>query len=92
VTVYVDTMRAPYGRMIMCHLIADTEAELLEMVDKIGLNRKWHQHPGTYRSHFDVALVMRRRAVKHGAVEITIRELGEKLRARRAAIAARMLQ
>jgi hypothetical protein len=29
--VYVDDMRAPYGRMIMCHMAADTYREFLGM-------------------------------------------------------------
>ena len=38
--VYVDPAQHPYGRMIMCHLWADTEAELMAMVDRIGVARK----------------------------------------------------
>lgn len=30
-TVYVDDVRLPFGRMIMCHLWADTLPELLAM-------------------------------------------------------------
>jgi hypothetical protein len=76
VATYVDDMRAGFGRMIMCHLIADTEAELLAMVDKIGVARRWHQHAGTHRSHFDIALSKRAQAVKFGAMEITWKQLG----------------
>ena len=82
--VYVDNMRAPYGRMIMCHMIADTTEELLAMADRIGVARKWLQHPGTSREHFDIALSKRALAVQAGAQEITWRELGHKLRARTA--------
>jgi hypothetical protein len=43
--VYVDDMRAKYGRMVMCHLIADTDAELHAMAKAIGVARRWHQAP-----------------------------------------------
>lgn len=66
--VYVDDMRASYGRMKMCHMLADSVAELLDMADKIGVDRKWFQalsHP-----HFDIALSKRALAVAHGAIEV----------------------
>tara|TARA_R110002110_G_scaffold115958_1_gene287219 strand:- start:149 stop:424 length:276 start_codon:yes stop_codon:yes gene_type:complete len=88
-TVYVDNMRAAYGRMIMCHMIADSDAELLRMVDRIGVARKWHQFPGTPRSHFDIALSKRALAVKAGAVEIGRRELSMIMLERRRAAAGR---
>ena len=75
-SVYVDNMRASFGRMVMCHMIADTEDELLAMADRIGVARRWHQYPGTPRSHFDIALSKRALAVAAGAKEITWRELG----------------
>lgn len=74
-TVYVDNMRASYGRMKMCHMVADSTQELLEMVDKIGVQRKWIQYPGTYKEHFDICLSKRILAVKEGAQEINTREL-----------------
>jgi hypothetical protein len=76
VSVYVDDMRAKFGRMVMCHMLADTDDELLAMADKIGVQRKWHQYPGTFRSHFDIALSKRAEAVAAGAVEITWRQSG----------------
>lgn len=82
--VYVDNMRAPFGRMVMCHLVADTEAELIAMVDRIGVSRRWHQKPGTPHSHFDIALSKRRLAVATGAVEITSSELGRLIELKRA--------
>lgn len=69
--VYVDDMRAPYGRMIMCHMVADTESELHAMADRIGIARKWHQG-----DHYDIALSKRALAVTNGAREITKRQLG----------------
>lgn len=74
--VYVDDMRASYGRMKMCHMMADTTEELLAMVDRIGVRRRWIQNAGTPREHFDIALSKRELAVMHGAVEVTRRELG----------------
>lgn len=81
--VYVDDMYklsiGQFRRMKMSHLIADTHQELLEMVDKIGLNRKWIQKEGTAGEHFDVAMVTRKKAVAAGAIEILSQELGEKV-------------
>ena len=75
-TVYVDDMKAQFGRMVMCHMLADTDEELLAMADRIGVQRRWHQHPGTPRSHFDIALSKRAEAVKAGAQEIRWRDSG----------------
>lgn len=69
-TVYVDDMRALFGRMVMCHMLADTTAELLTMADRIGVQRKWLQHAGTPKEHFDIALSKRALAVAAGAVEV----------------------
>ncbi len=77
-TVYVDDMRAAFGRMIMCHMWADTLDELLAMADRIGVRRKWIQgHPelsfGKHRKaswvHFDISRGKRSLAVFSGAVE-----------------------
>ena len=75
-TVYVDDMGAPLGRMKMCHMVADTSAELLAMADRIGSRREWLQCAGTYKEHFDIPLMRRRQAVAFGAVEVTRREMG----------------
>lgn len=77
-SVYVDNMAAPLGNMIMCHMWADTIDELLTMVDKIGVQRKWIQgHPvlslDEYRNvswvHFDISRSKRTLAIKNGAIE-----------------------
>lgn len=78
-TVYVDDMyKYPIGqfrRMKMSHMIADTEAELHAMADKIGLARKWYQG-----DHYDVSMTLRAKAVTAGAQEITMYELAVKCR------------
>ncbi len=38
-----------FGRMLMCHMMADSTDELLAMADRIGVQRKWLQHPRTPR-------------------------------------------
>lgn len=78
-SVYVDNMRAPFGRMVMCHMIADTTLELTEIARCIGVATKWIQDAGTPREHFDVCLSARRVAVSLGAVQITQRELAMKI-------------
>ena len=70
-TCYVDNMRAPFRRMLMCHMVADTEEELHDMADEIGVARKWYQG-----DHYDICLSKRKLAVEAGAVEVTRRELG----------------
>lgn len=88
--VVVDDMRAPFGRMVMCHMLADSDEELLAMADRIGVARRWHQHPGTSRSHFDIALSKRALAVAAGAREITWRQTGLISRHRRRAALLRI--
>ena len=67
-TVYVDDMRAPFGRMKMCHMFADTTAELNAMADRIGVARKWIQYPGrSDKEHYDICLSKKRLALAAGA-------------------------
>lgn len=76
--VYVDDMKAKYGRMIMCHMVADTEDELHAMADLIGVDRKWYQYPHKSRyPHYDIALSKRTIAVENGAKEIRWRDSPE---------------
>lgn len=75
--VYVDDVRHQFGRMIMCHLWADTLEELLQMVDRIGVQRKWiqgHQtlsfgeHKKASWVHFDISLDKKKLALQYGAI------------------------
>ncbi len=84
-TVYVDDMRAQFGRMVMCHMLADSDEELHAMADRIGVARRWWQSPErTSGSHYDIALSKRAAAVAAGAVEITWRQAGAMNMRRRA--------
>jgi Protein of unknown function (DUF4031) len=73
--VYVDDMCAPLGRMLMCHMVADTRAELLAMADTIGIEHRHLQYRGSYREHFDICKAKRALAVQAGAVELSTRDL-----------------
>lgn len=85
--VYIDnfheTGAGDYRRMKMSHMIADSTDELLQMADKIGVNRRWIQHAGTSHEHFDVCKSHRMKAIKFGAIPITWMELGRKVAARK---------
>lgn len=74
--VYVDDMEAPYRGMKMCHMMADTPEELRAMAKAIGVQLKWIQNKGGPREHFDIALAKKTLAVAHGAIPITLRQLG----------------
>ena len=68
-TVYVDDVRHPYGRMVMCHMWSDNLEELLSMADTIGLQRRWLQQPPKASwVHFDVSLTLKAKALAAGAV------------------------
>jgi hypothetical protein len=73
-TVFVDDMYlypiGKYRRMKMSHMIADSADELHAMADKIGVARRWYQG-----DHYDICKSKRDLAIKHGAVEISMREL-----------------
>ena len=69
---YMDAAVWPYGRMVMCHLLADTEVELHEMAGKIGVKRKWFQNDRY--PHYDICKAKRAQAVRLGAREIGRKE------------------
>jgi hypothetical protein len=69
--VYVDTMRAKYRGMIMCHMFADTLTELHAMAEAIGMKRAWFQDKKS-GPHYDISLGPRAKALSLGAVEVVL--------------------
>jgi len=75
-TVFVDDAKNPFGRMIMCHMRADTLDELHAMAVKIGVSRRHFQdHPK--HPHYDICKSKRVLAINLGAKPVTGREMVE---------------
>ncbi len=89
VTVYLDDWRQPAHLGPVddrwSHLVADTDEELHDFAERMGMRRAWFQHrPGRpHHGHYDVPERARAEALAQGAVEVTWRELGRMLRDRR---------
>ena len=81
-TVYVDRMRAPLGRMRMSHLLADGDGELLAMASRLGLRQYVHRSRSGVL-HLDVCQSKRAEALKLGAKEIGRREVARLVRRHR---------
>lgn len=75
--VYVDEIRSwwwalpPFHRG-SCHLTADTEAELHELAERIGLRRVWFQPKS--RPHYDLTPYGRELALAAGATFVPAKE------------------
>lgn len=67
-SVYVGPSLYPFGRMMMCHMVADTLDELHDMADIIGISRRHFQDKRI--PHYDICMAKRRLAVDHDAIEI----------------------
>lgn len=73
-TVYVDDMQRQ-TRIGRCtaywsHLMADTDAELHQFANDLGLRNEWHQHAGRPTAHYDITERLRTKAIEMGAVEV----------------------
>lgn len=82
-SVYVDSPLWAYGRMIMCHMIADSLDELHAMAAHIGVEQRWFQYAPLRSSkfpHYDIAKSKRALAIKRGAIVCDRRRFCEHLR------------
>jgi len=83
--VYVDKEANAYGRMKMCHMVADTESELHAMADRIGVERRWVQRSRCGVVHYDICKAKRRLAMAAGAMEVGREHMADLQRQARAA-------
>jgi len=72
-----------------CHLLADSNTELLEFAKRIGLKKAWHQKKPFKISHYDLTTHMRRKAINYGAEAITQHQFVVRIRKARAEEIAR---
>jgi hypothetical protein len=81
VSVYVDRVELGFGRMIMCHMIADRPDELHSMADRIGVARRWYQQPPKASFwHYDIAKSKRALAIAAGAIDCDRKSFVDHLR------------
>jgi Protein of unknown function (DUF4031) len=85
--VYVDEAIWQRRGRRFCHLVADSPEELAEFAARLGLRRAWLQtKPGRpWKDHYDLPSWARDEAVRLGAVELGMREMGAHLARHRAA-------
>ena len=85
--VYVDEAVWQRRGRRFCHLVADSPEELRDFAARLGLRRAWLQtKPGRpWKDHYDLPAWARAEAVRLGALELTMREMGAHLATRRAA-------
>lgn len=84
--VYVDNAMIPFHGLHMNHMLADTDAELLAMATRLGIDHKWLQKPGTHQVHFDISAERRALALSFGAISITYKQAGRITYARKMAM------
>jgi hypothetical protein len=82
-SVYLDDVEAGFGRMIICHMIADSRAELLLMAGRIGVAARWILYPRTSREHFGICKSKRASAIRQRAIPISRKDLAAKVNRRR---------
>lgn len=74
--VFVGTIEYAFDRMKMFHLVADNLDQLHQMVDKIGISRRWFQNTKSDGiPHYDICKSKKVLAIQHGAIELNDRQI-----------------
>lgn len=73
--IYVDNPIWKLGRMKMCHMVADSKEELIDMANKISVNLKHIQYEGLPKEHFDICKSKREVAISYGATPVSSKEI-----------------
>jgi hypothetical protein len=81
--IYIDDANISWGRLVMCHMIADAPTELYIMAYRLGLRTSYLQNKDTPSEHYDVAKSIKRRAIELGAKAVSTRELIEIIQKKR---------
>lgn len=74
-TVYVDDGAYHVGRMIFCHMGADTLEELHAMAEALRVRRWFQRPPDASWPHYDIGRTKRAEAIRLGAQPITQRQM-----------------
>ena len=77
-----DATRSTAWAVVSC---AEFHQPRVIVVENVPEFCRWHQYPGTYRSHFDICCAKRQLAVRNGAETIDRRQLGLVLKERKEA-------
>ena len=72
-SVYVNKLRARYGGLTLCHLLADSVEELHAMAARIGVERGLFQQDRI--PHYDLSRTKREEAIAAGALVIDRQQL-----------------
>ncbi len=82
VYVYVDPLlqATPRSATEGCRLIADSDDELHDIARRLGLRREWF-HCKSAIPHYELSPNKRKEAVRVGAVELSLHEMAERIRA-----------
>ena len=88
--VYVDDAIWEWRGEVWCHLVADTDEELDDFAQRLGLERRWLQHKPArpWLDHYDLPDYGRERAVQLGATAVGRAEIVAVIRRKREAYRA----